>query len=76
MTCLIKLYLDIDGVLLDYDSGGIANGAVELLEYITKEFDCYWLTTHCKGGQRHYLLANVALVGEAITLAMRTAVKW
>ena len=27
-------------------------------------------------GQRHYLLANVALVGEAITLAMRTAVKW
>lgn len=26
--------------------------------------------------QRHYLLANIALVGEAITLAMRTAVKW
>lgn len=26
--------------------------------------------------QRHYLLANVALVGEAIALAMRTAVKW
>ena len=29
-----------------------------------------------KGDQRHYLLANIALVGEAITLAMRTAVKW
>ena len=29
-----------------------------------------------KDDQRHYLLANVALVGEAITLAMRTAVKW
>lgn len=27
-------------------------------------------------GLRHYLLADVALVGEAITLAMRTAVKW
>ena len=26
--------------------------------------------------QRHYLLANVALVGEAITLAMRTATEW
>lgn len=25
---------------------------------------------------RHYLLANIALVGEAITLAMRTAVPW
>ena len=45
----MKLYLDIDGVLLDYDSGGVADGAVELIEYITKEFDCYWLTTHCKG---------------------------
>lgn len=45
----MKLYLDIDGVLLDYDSGGVAEGAVELIEYITKEFDCYWLTTHCKG---------------------------
>lgn len=27
-------------------------------------------------GLRHYLLANAAIVGEAITLAMRTAVKW
>ena len=26
--------------------------------------------------QRHYLLANVALVGEAITQDMRTAIKW
>ena len=29
-----------------------------------------------KQDKRHYLLANFALVGEAITLAMRTAVKW
>ena len=26
--------------------------------------------------KRHYLLANIALGGEAITLAMRTAIKW
>ena len=45
----MKIYLDIDGVLLDYDNGGVADGAVELIEYIVKEFDCYWLTTHCKG---------------------------
>ena len=45
----MKIYLDIDGVLLDYDNGGVADGAVELIEYVTKEFDCYWLTTHCKG---------------------------
>ena len=45
----MKIYLDIDGVLLDYDNGGVADGAVELIENIVKEFDCYWLTTHCKG---------------------------
>lgn len=45
----MKIYLDIDGVLLDYDNGGVADGAIALIEYITKEFDCYWLTTHCKG---------------------------
>ena len=27
-------------------------------------------------GKRHYMLANIALVGEAITLAMRTSVKY
>ena len=39
----------------------------------TAELAGFSVTKHDK---RHYLLANVALVGEAITLAMRTAVKW
>lgn len=45
----MNLYLDIDGVLLNYDTDTYATGSIELIEYITKEFDCYWLTTHCKG---------------------------
>ena len=45
----MNLYLDIDGVLLDYNTEIYAKGAIELIEYITSEFDCYWLTTHCKG---------------------------
>ena len=45
----MNLYLDIDGVLLDYNTETYAKGAIELIEYITSEFDCYWLTTHCKG---------------------------
>ena len=32
--------------------------------------------TVTKQNKRHYLLADIALVGEAITLAMRTAVPW
>ncbi len=47
----MNLYLDIDGVLLDYSSGKIANYAIELIEYVVDEFDCYWLTTHCKGDE-------------------------
>ena len=45
----MDLYLDIDGVLLDYKTDTYAKGAIELIEYVTCEFDCYWLTTHCKG---------------------------
>ena len=45
----MHLYLNIDGVLLNYDSDTRADYSIELIDYITNEFDCYWLTTHCKG---------------------------
>ena len=45
----MDLYLDIDGILLNYDSDSRADYSIELIDYITNEFDCYWLTTHCKG---------------------------
>ena len=45
----MELYIDIDGVLLNYNTDTYANGSIEFIEYITSEFDCYWLTTHCKG---------------------------
>ena len=45
----MHFYLNIDGVLVDTKSDTYAKGAIELIEYVTSEFDCYWLTTHCKG---------------------------
>jgi len=52
----MKIYIDIDGVLL-HDSlennGMLVDGALELLQYVTSKYDCYWLTTHCKGGENH-----------------------
>jgi hypothetical protein len=47
----MKLYLDIDGVLLGRHNRehGLADGAGEFIQYVTEHFDCYWLTTHCKG---------------------------
>lgn len=45
----MKLYLDIDGVLLTAKNPQAADGAAEFVEFITDHFDCYWLTTHCQG---------------------------
>lgn len=47
------LFTDIDGVLLGKspETGRVilANYAKEYLRYCTRHFDCYWLTTHCRG---------------------------
>ena len=45
----MRLYINIDGVLLNNDYDTRADHSIELIDYITNEFDCYWLTTHCKG---------------------------
>lgn len=46
---MVKLYLDIDGVLLHTKKPCVAECAAEFIDYVTTHFDCYWLTTHCKG---------------------------
>lgn len=43
-----NLYLDLDGVILTKD-GKETKHLKEFLEVATNEFDCYWITTHCKG---------------------------
>ena len=45
----MKIYLDIDGVFLKKNQI-IPDYGVEFLSIITKNYDCYWLTTHCRGG--------------------------
>ena len=48
-----NLFIDIDGVLLgkspETKRPALANHAKEFLEFSLQNFDCYWLTTHCKG---------------------------
>jgi len=50
----VNLYLDVDGVLLGRESGGghevvLARHAAEFMDFALRQFDCYWLTTHCDG---------------------------
>ena len=54
----INLYIDIDGVLLTKKLEVPKNG-IELLEYCVNNFNCYWLTTHCRHNENNavkYLL--------------------
>ncbi len=41
--------MDIDGVILTRDKK-LPKYLGEFLSYITKNHDCYWLSTHCHGG--------------------------
>lgn len=44
----MKIYLDVDGVLLT-KSGTQAEHVKSFLEQATTAHEVYWLTTHCKG---------------------------
>jgi hypothetical protein len=47
----MKIYLDIDDTLINTDIHNIhpANHLKEFLEFMLKNHDVYWLTTHCDG---------------------------
>jgi len=50
----MNLFIDIDGVLLgkktpEQNEICLAGYAEEFLDFALGKFDCYWLTTHCKG---------------------------
>jgi len=49
----MKLYTDIDGVILGKSDishrPALANYVEQYLEYCLENFDTYWLTTHCRG---------------------------
>ena len=57
---MYKLYLDIDGVLLTTKNTKAADGAIELVDFALSNFECYWLTTHCKDGNSSQVLKLLA----------------
>ena len=50
-----KLYIDIDGVLITAKNSIAPLVIDRFIQFITSNFDCYWLTTHCKGDLTHCL---------------------
>ena len=51
----MKLYLDIDGVLLNKD-GTPAKDLKQFIKHMVDNNTCYWLTTHCRFGDNKYVL--------------------
>lgn len=49
---MTRLYLDIDGVLLTTKQTQAAEGVASFIHFIMEHFDCYWLTTHCRGDSK------------------------
>jgi len=58
----VNIYLDIDGVLIT-KKGKPANGLFEFLEYVTGNYTCYWLTTHCRDGTPERAVEYVNKIG-------------
>ena len=56
----IKLYIDVDGVILTNIKATptivLANYIDKFLTFCLDNFDCYWLTTHCKYGDTKNVL--------------------
>ena len=46
----MKIYLDIDGVILTRDHK-IPEYGEEFVSYLISHHECFWLTTHCRGGE-------------------------
>ncbi len=47
---MTKAYLDIDGVLLTKKQQP-PDHVSEFIAYVINNYDCYWLTTHCRNGE-------------------------
>lgn len=81
--CLLGLDLDAGPILLNLSPTGTAFAIGPITFFHDENIRSRFLKTAELVGstvtwkdKRHYMLANVALVGEAITLAMRTATLW
>lgn len=50
----MKIYLDIDGVILKKDLT-MPDYGNEFISFLVANYHCYWLSTHCRGGYNNAL---------------------
>ncbi|RZJ93068.1 MAG: hypothetical protein EOO60_06085 [Hymenobacter sp.] len=71
---MIKIYLDIDGVLLTAKHTQAAQGVDDFVDFVTAHFECYWLTTHCKGDSKSAIKYLMQFMQPATTEKLKAAV--
>jgi hypothetical protein len=79
---LRKLYLDLDGVLLRRrpgearasDAFEVAPGVLEFLEWASQRFQCYWLSSRCRGSDPAEVRRAFRLAGALLGSDRRWAV--
>lgn len=69
----MNIYLDIDGVILANEKNA-SRHVHEFLEYITANFDVYWLTSHCQG-DAEYTVRHLSRVLPEATIMLLKGVK-
>lgn len=57
MAAKLKLFLDLDGILIGSQQGrpALAPHADAFVTFALAHFDCYWATTHCHGDEEQVL---------------------
>lgn len=74
------LYIDIDGVILGKKSPtdiriSLANSAAEFLKFCISNFECYWLTTHCKDGKIQSIVDVMSRYADDGALSLISSIK-
>jgi hypothetical protein len=73
-----RLYVDIDGVLLTTKQIKPAENLSLFLDFISSNFNCYWLTTHCKGFENNSIkyLSNHFNINDLETVKSFKETNW
>lgn len=70
----MNVYLDIDGVLL-VNENYLAEHAEEFIQFLVKNYNVHWLTTHCMNGDPRLAVKNVGKLCSAQTVKYLKRIK-
>ena len=75
----MNIFIDVDGILLGKSATTrqtvLAHHASEFIEFCLLNFDCYWLTTHCKEGINTQVIDYLTPYADAKILSLAQQIK-